>query len=231
MNELDFDLLLNPPFLTKESKIKKYISAFSGISTEKTLNTHFKEIQKLIYIHSFYDYSNPAFNINVLYEAFPQIDCDWFKYVLPDDITRAIKIFFDYLKAHNFLRIALPNNERYDINYLLSSTLEDSIFTWKIPQNFMPFFSVFVSTLYNYYKKKWGFSSGDFFREMLCELEHSLTIDYTNVENAESLVTLKDASTKGSVILRFNINCTRQSFINLFQMWLNSTFPSDLLIN
>ena len=26
MNELDFDLLLNPPFLTKESKIKKYIS-------------------------------------------------------------------------------------------------------------------------------------------------------------------------------------------------------------
>lgn len=165
MSELDFELLLKSPFVTKESQIKKYISTFSGISKEDTMNKRFKEIKKIIYIHSFYDHSNPAFNINFLYKASPQRDWHCFRYVLPDDITRILKIFFDYLKAHNFLKIALPNNERYDISYLSSATYEDSIFTWNIPQNFMPFFCAFVFTLYDRYKKKRSFSSGDFFKK------------------------------------------------------------------
>lgn len=229
MNELDFELLLNPPILTKESKIKKYMAAFSEISTENTMNKQFKEIRKIIYIHSFYNPCNPAFNINFLYEASPKTKCDWFKYVLPDDITRAVKNFFDYLKVHDFLKIALPNNERYDISYLSPATYEASIFTWNIPQNFMPFFCAFVFTLYDCYKKKRSFSSCDFFTKMLYKLEHCPTIDYTNVENTAPLVTIKDVSEKGSVVLRFNINSTQQSFMNLFQSWLSITFPSDLL--
>ena len=231
MSTLDLELLLNPPYLTKESKIKKYISTFAGISKQDTVNKKFKDIKKIIYIHSFYDDSNPVFNINFLYEAAPKMKSDWFKYVVPDDITRVIKTFFDYLKTHGFLEIDFPNNNPYTINYISEDTFEKSIFIWKIPENFMPFFCTFVLTIYDYIKKKSDFSSDEFIQEMINSLKNNPAIDYTNVENTKLVTLIHTPTEQGTEILRLNINSTWQSFLNLYNKWLNTIFSSDLLNN
>lgn len=234
MNESVLELLSSSPFLTKESDIKKYMSAFAGISKDSTMNKKFKQIKKIIYIHSFYNSYNPAFNINFLYESDSTIDCPWYEYVLPDEVTLIIKIFFDHLESQGFLKISLPDNKPYDIkgdnSYLLLSTFEASIFDWHIPQNFMPFFCAFAFTMFDSCKKNITYSPDIFFKEMQNKLNNTSTIDYINTETSESLVTLKDLSPgHATEIFRFTINRSQKSFLNLYKVWTNETFPSDLI--
>lgn len=239
MNESDLELLSSSPFLTKESQIKKYMSAFVGISKDSTMNKKFNHMKKIIYIHSFYNpyipgnpFYNPAFNINFLYECDPTMDCEWYEYVLPDEVTRIVKIFFNYLDSHNFLKISLPDNKSYNINknnnYLLLSTFEASIFDWHIPQNFMPIFCTFAFTMFDSCKKNITYSPDIFFKEMQNKLNNTSTIDYINTEASEPLVTLKDLSTEnGTEILRFTINRSQKSFLDFYNTWLSKTFSPD----
>lgn len=235
MNESGLELFSSSPFLTKESDIKKYMSAFAGISKDSTMNKKFNQMKKIIYIHSFYNSYNPAFNINFLYKCDPTIECEWYDYVLPDEVTLIIKIFLNYLDSQDFLKISLPDNKSYDINgdnsYLLLSTFEASIFDWHIPQNFIPFFCAFAFTMFDSCKKNITYSPDIFFKEMQNKLNSTSTIDYINTETSESLVILKDLSTKdGTKIFRFTINRSQKSFLNLYKVWVNETFPSDLIL-
>lgn len=234
MNESRLELLSSSPFLTKESDIKKYMSAFAGISKDSTMNKKFNQMKKIIYIHSFYNPYNPAFNINFLYDCNPTIDCEWYEYVLPDKITLIVKNFFNYLKSHDFLKISLPDNKSYDItgdsSYLLLSTFENSIFDWHIPQNFMPFFCAFAFTMFDSCKKITPILPIHFWGEMQNKLNNTSTIDYINTETSESLVTLKDLNLgHATKILRFTINRSQKSFLDLYKVWMNETFPSDLI--
>lgn len=228
----NFSPTLSSPIITKESCIKKYLACLSGISKGETINRRFKIIKRLIYTHAFYNSHNPAFNINFLYQINPNINGDWYKYVLTDDFSATIKCFWDYLVKEEYSSINLNSND--DTNsfidkYFNASALENPAFNWNLPQNFMPFFCAFFSSLYKHYtKKKFSFSTEIFFNTMRNFLEDNPALKYAETDSAKLLVELQTScTTEGYIIYQYAINISKETFMKHYEKWLTEVFPSQ----
>ena len=223
-----FDLLSDKRFVTTEVQIKRFYSCIRMNYRPQTINDEFNQIKKILYLYSFYNFYNIAFNINFLNDTFLATDSDWYKYVIPDDFSLLIRFFFEYLKDLGFLLITPPTGLTYSPdNFYNDYMSQKSNFIWHIPQNFMPIFCSFIMEIYFSYKKK-NYSTTNFFKNFLDRLEKNPAIKYADATTNKLVTELIEETTKsGHTTLSLKINKPPKAFTKLCELWINNFFPSS----
>ena len=223
-----FDLLSDKRFVTTEVQIKRFYSCIRMNYRPQTINDEFNQIKKILYLYSFYNFYNIAFNINFLNDTFLATDSDWYKYVIPDDFSLLIRFFFEYLKDLGFLLITPPTGLTYSPdNFYNDYMSQKSNFIWHIPQNIMPIFCSFIMEIYFSYKKK-NYSTTNFFKNFLDRLEKNPAIKYADATTNKLVTELIEETTKsGHTTLSLKINKPPKAFTKLCELWINNFFPSS----
>ena len=218
--------------INTKSEIQKNLQLFTGDSKE-TVRKNFSIFERLLYIYSFYNFSEPSQNFKsydpntALGEIFPS-SSDAFtfeEYSLPDEFILIIKIAFNYLHSSKFLSCTNPLDNGY-FGYLFhEAAYRNASFKWNISLNFMPIFSALVSTIdhfHNNFRKKQYFSSKEFFDYFKNLFKQNDSSTYVVFNDSVRINNFQDY---------LQINLSANTFNVLLDLWLDNFLARNYLIH
>ena len=221
MNNLTLDeyekIYLTSSTITEETDIENYLLDLLPLSRKTALEA-FDNFKAVLYIHSFYNFYNPAFDISMY--SFPQIqletNSDLFEYMAPETFIPVLKLVLQCFKLQHILQLDTTNYCCTDIAcrkfaYYTREAYTITNFEWKIPIDFMPVFSAIVYAIYRC-RKNSTYNIKDF----LSEFTNTYTI-------SKSKVTFCAKPNSRPLIIKSGnsicIHSSKENFTELLKNW------------